>query len=119
MAWAVTWRTTDQHLLASSIFGVDITEVYSPVRVHAVVAQFGLTAGFSMDLTKGWDFSKDEHMARAMKNMRQEEPYYVIGSPPRTMFSLLQVKGNDQEWFDRLQDKLEEPKKHIELCCLL
>ena len=37
---SVTWGKFDQHIRASVIFGVDITEVYSPVRVNAVAVKF-------------------------------------------------------------------------------
>ena len=44
----------DQRTLTAAISGVDITEVYSPVRVAAVAAKFGLTPGTSFDLKNGW-----------------------------------------------------------------
>ena len=76
-----------------------------------------------MDLTNGWEFSKDDHRARASKKI-QEEPYCTIGSPPCTMFSLLQelakaVKGIDKEWLDKHNGKLEETTNHTECYCLL
>ena len=99
---SITWSKTDPYILPSAILVVDVTEVYSPVRVNAVAARFCLTAGSSMDFTNGWDLSKHEHRAKALKNIQQEEPYCIIGSPPCTVISLLQeltkaVKGNDQD----------------------
>ena len=49
----------DKQRLTAAISGVDITEVYSPVRVAAVAAKFGLTPGTSFDVTNGWDLSKN------------------------------------------------------------
>ena len=51
----------DRKILASAILGVDVTEIYSPVRVAAVAAKFGLKQGSSFDLTTGWDFTIKEH----------------------------------------------------------
>ena len=93
----------DARILSSVILGVDLTEVYSPVRVAAVAAKFGLRPGSSLDLTNGWNFSKSEHRRRALLKIKEEDPYCVIGSPPCTMFSMLQeltkaVKKDDPEW---------------------
>ena len=57
----------ERKILAAIIMGVDIVEVYSPVRVAAVAARFGLTAGSSFDLTNGWDFDRDDHKAAAWR----------------------------------------------------
>ena len=61
----------DKRILTAAISGVDITEIYSPVRVAAVAAKFGLTPGTSFDLTNGWDFSKDSHRTEAWKLIKE------------------------------------------------
>ena len=43
----------DNHIIASVILGVDITEVYSPERVNEVAKRHGLVPGTSLDLTNG------------------------------------------------------------------
>ena len=65
----------DRHILRSVILGVDLTEIYSPVRVAAVASKFGLRAGTSFDLTNGWNFSDPRHRAAAWKRIKQEDPY--------------------------------------------
>lgn len=93
----------ERRIVAAAIFSVDITEVFSPVRVTEVAAKYGLVPGTSFDLTNGWDFSIGEHRTRAWKHIKKEDPYCVIGSPPCTLFSMLmelvktQHKG-DPEW---------------------
>ena len=77
----------DNHILASAILGVDITEVDSPERVNDVARRHGLTAGSSLDLTKGWDFTKPEHRRAAWKRIKAEDPCMIIGSPRCTIFS--------------------------------
>ena len=60
--------------------GVDITEVFSPERVVMEAKKYGLSAGLSMDLTTGWDFTIKEHRQRARQHVRQQKPLLVIGS---------------------------------------
>ena len=55
----------ERRILSAAISGVEITEVYSPVRVAAMAAKFGSTPGTPFDLTDGWDFSKDSHRTSA------------------------------------------------------
>ena len=80
----------DRHILHGAILGVDLTEVYSPVRVAAVASKFRLRGGTSFDLTNGWNLSDPKQRAAAWKRIRDEDPYCIIGSPPCTMFSALQ-----------------------------
>ena len=49
----------DRKIIAATIVGVDITEVYSPERVAEVAKRYGLVAGSSTDLTAGFDFTKE------------------------------------------------------------
>ena len=41
--------------------GADVTELYSPNRVNAMCADYGLQPGSSLDLTNGWDLSLKGH----------------------------------------------------------
>ena len=49
---------TDKTILGKMLQGSDVLELYSPVRVNAVAAKFGLSPGMSLDLTNGYDFGK-------------------------------------------------------------
>ena len=56
-----TWTCSpklDRKILASVLMNVDVTEVYSPIRVSELAAKFGLVPGSSLDLTNGWDFEE-------------------------------------------------------------
>ena len=46
----------DARILSSVVVGVDLAELCSPIRVAAVAAKLGLTAGTSFDFTNGLDF---------------------------------------------------------------
>ena len=44
-----------------------------------------------------WDFTKPQDRKRAWERIRAEEPFLVIGSPPCTMFSRLQLNLNTKK----------------------
>ena len=69
---------------------VDIAEIYSPPRVTTVALKFGMKTGLAMDLTTGWDFTRQEHREAAKEYRRRVKPRLLIGSPMCTMFSTLQ-----------------------------
>ena len=69
----------DGKILAACILNVDITEVYSPTRVNAVAAKFGLVPGNSLDLTNGWNFDLQEHRNKAWAMIAKTKPYLLIG----------------------------------------
>ena len=71
----------DRKILTAAIICVDITEVFSPERVAQVARKFGLSAGSSMGLTKGWDFNREGHKREAWNKVREEAPILLIGSP--------------------------------------
>ncbi len=105
-----------------------VVELYSPPRVTAgmprrgvsssaatrgvsssAASPGGLVAGPTFDLHAGvngarWDFTKPLDRKRAFDQIRAEEPFLVVGSPPCTMFSSLQntnKRKGTAEWKDR------------------
>ena len=105
----------------TAISGVDITKVYSPVRVVAVAAQSGLTPGRPFDLTNGWDFNEDYHRTSAWKSIKEQDPYCINVSPPCTMSSMLQgltksVKNHDPAWCKRHKE-VGQATRHIDFRC--
>ena len=70
--------------------GPDIVEMFSPPRTTKVGKGLGLEAGEAMDLITGWDFSREDDRRRAWRYIKAERPKLIIGSPPCTMFSVLQ-----------------------------
>jgi hypothetical protein len=76
-----------------------VSELYSPPRVTATLPKKGLTAGSTFDLLAdeagiAWDFTRPQDRKRAWERIRAEKPFLVIGSPPCTMFSRLQLNLN-------------------------
>ena len=70
----------NNHIIASAILGVDITEVYFPERVNDVAKRRELTPGSSLDRTNGEDFTRPEHRRAAWRKIKAEDPYLIIGS---------------------------------------
>ena len=89
---------------------VDIAEMYSPRGVTDEAKNFGLTAGEAMDLTTGWDFTKEENRSRAMKYIEVNKPKLIIGSPMCTMFSQLQRMTG---WSAEKQRRWTEDRRHL------
>ena len=117
-------NSVDRRIIAASLMGVDITEVFSPERVAQVARRYGLVAGTSFDLTNGWDFTLEDHKRKAWMKIREESPYLLIGSPPCTYFSMLQELNIAQHkdkpgWLEKHEMEKAKAVKHIEFCCSL
>ena len=111
----------DLEIMTKLLMNVDITEVYSPERVNKIAAKYKLKPGCSLDLTNGWDFTRKEHRRQAWKKITKEEPALLIGSPPCTMFSILQqlnlaMRAHDMEWVEKFRHKWKGVVQHIEFC---
>ena len=114
----------DHHIIASAIFRMDITEVYFAERVDDVAQRHRLTPGSSLDLISDWDCTKKDHRRAAWKTIKAEDPYLIIGSPPCTLFSLLQQihfsnNKNKEGWMDEFNRRNVDAIEHIEVCCMM
>ena len=75
-----------------------VAELYSPPRVTAELGSLphmSLVGGPTFDLRKdangvAWDFRRADHRRRAREQIREEQPFIVIGSPPCTDFCMVQ-----------------------------
>lgn len=65
-------------------------EFYSPPRVALPLRRTGFFARYSFDLMTGYDFLKFEDRARALRLYEAHAPFFVMLSPPCTMFSKMQ-----------------------------
>jgi hypothetical protein len=87
-----------------------ISELYSPPRVTALLPKLGLVAGSTFDLCAdvagvAWDFTRPDDRRRALERIRAEEPFLVVGSPPCTMFSRLQLNLNAKKMGKEVWEK--------------
>ena len=97
--------------LVQALLRVDVAEAFSPPRVTEEAKKFGLAAGEAMDLSTGWDFTRERDRQRARQYVEEHMPRLLIGSPPCTMFSTLQRMT---PWSHRKQNKWLAHKKHVE-----
>ena len=72
-------------------------EIYSPPRINAVAAMWGLLPGWSIDFTiddpddgKPWDFNCKDKRDKALGMVLGKRALLLIGSPMCTAFSRLQ-----------------------------
>ena len=101
----------------------DVSEIYSPPRIVEMAREFGLKAGFSLDLScpepNGyvWDFSKKECRKRARKKVNTEKPYMLIGSPHCGPWSSLQnLNMTTPEGRAKVEDMRKKEKVHLKFC---
>jgi len=71
----------------------DLWELFSPPRVVAVGAEFGLK-GRSFDILQGWDLTDPLLQRKILCDLEKFRPKVVIASPPCTMFSRLTTLWN-------------------------
>ena len=83
-----------------------VSEIYSPPRVTREIGRSRgshLMAGFALDLTVvdpddglPWDFTSPAKQAKARKMLREQKPYFLIGSPMCRQFSTWQALNNSK-----------------------
>ena len=104
-----------------------VSEVYSPPRIAEMAKQFGIAAGFSLDLTQvdphdgqPWDFSIPEKRRRALKMVEDSKPFMLILCPMCGPFSALQSFGfgklDEDEQLRRMSNAMIHIKFAVELC---
>ena len=100
----------------------DVAELFSPPRLCARAARFGLVPGFSHDLRTQMDLSTFEGRARSWSELCSTKPKVLVASPPCTWFSTMQNlnKGHYSEdvWARREQLAMSE-LSFAALCCKL
>ena len=114
----------DKKIIASILRGSDLTEVYSPERIVQACRQYDLRPGRSMDIRTGYNFDLAADRKRAVDQINADKPTILVGSPPCTMFSVLQnlavaVNKDKPGWMEAWQRKLDQARRHIKFCCYL
>ena len=67
---------------------VNICEIFSPERVCARCELHGLVPGSSFDVHTGYDLGRYAVQREFEKAIDEEDPDFLIGSPPCTKFSI-------------------------------
>ena len=109
----------NRRIIAMMANGNDITEVFSPPRIAETAKEMGLTPGESMDIKTGWDFGKPSDRERAVEYIKMNKPFWVVGSPPCKLFSVIQrlnKRVHGREWTERFLERKKEAVTHLEFC---
>ena len=115
----------DRIIVSKLILGVDVTELYSPVRVAEACRRMGLKPGSSMDIRTGYDFNKRDDRNRAYRTLIEEDPEVLIACPPCTLFSSIQginVSKHGPQWEEDFLRRRKDAEAHLEFAakmCLL
>ena len=108
--------------------GPDVCEVYSQPRVvaEAGMRRFGQTQlkpGWSLDLTQvdpedglPWGLSDRKKVRKLWRLVKDGKPYCLICSPPCTMYCPLQAWNKSKFSAEEWEKKLQQARKHLQLC---
>ena len=84
--------------------------------------KYGLRGGWSLDLNHDdpitgtkWDLSLPNVQQKVLKMIREEKPQMIIGSPPCSLFSILQ-NGNPNNGSKELLEEYEKAKENVRFC---
>ena len=81
--------------LLGDLNGVDVAEIFSPLRFSKECGRFGLQPGLAADLLTNkpygtpWDLSMQADRKKLFGILEAEDPELLVGSPPCTVFSRL------------------------------
>ena len=90
---------TDDDNMVNSIMTIvrnHISEVWSPPRVTELPSEYGLSPGFSYDIQTDdetrhpWDFDRADMRSKCVRNMIEQTPHFLIGSPMCTALNAIQ-----------------------------
>eukprot|EP00973_Karenia_brevis_P062211 8652733-Karenia_brevis.AAC.1 len=104
---------------------MDVAEIYSPPRVTGYAKEFDLEGGWSLDLTtcdtdgEPWDFNRTEMRNRAIRNVLNDKPTLVIGSPMCTDFSSLMNWNWKRMNPVEAQERWSRSVSHLNFCATI
>ena len=102
----------------------DICEVYSPPRITEACIN-KVRPGWALDLTvkradgRAWDFSDQAMRNEATRMVVQDKPFCLIGSPPCTMFSVLQNGNRHRHGAEAWAAMMAVAQVHVDSCMKL
>jgi hypothetical protein len=100
-----------------------VSEIYSTPRITKMIKMLPsseVLAGFALDLTtcdtdgRAWNFDEEEMRTRARKKFEDEEPMFLIGSPPCTQYSPLQALSASKRNPEELRREQVKAAVHME-----
>ena len=112
-------------MLNMLINNMQVAEVYSPPRVVKMANEMGMRGGWSLDLTTTdedglpWDFNSIKMRNRATREIIQDKPLVVIGSPMCIEYSIVNRVNHCRMPKEVVEAKLRYARKHLEFCIRL
>jgi hypothetical protein len=104
---------------------IDVAEIHSPPRVTQRATQWGLKAGWGLDLTtedsdgKAWGFSKQGMQKRAINKINRDKPLLVTGSPMCTDWSTMIKLNWSKMGPDEKDRRTKVARRHLRFCVKL
>eukprot|EP00434_Breviolum_minutum_P004449 symbB.v1.2.003922.t1/scaffold210.1/size302740/13 len=83
-------RAEADHEKNLEVLAVGVSEVFSPPRISKEAERRHMRVGKAYDLKTGYDLKEEKDRRRMWKELHQDDPELVTGSPPCTPFSILQ-----------------------------
>ena len=83
-------RAEADHEKNLEVLAVGVSEVFSPPRISKEAERQHMRVGKAYDLKTGYDLKEEKDRRRMWKELHQDDPELVTGSPPCTPFSILQ-----------------------------
>ena len=113
-------RSIGLELMGLGIGKTDVAEIYNPERFTSRANEFGLKAGFAIDLeiqknAKGehWDLSRESDQRTLFKLQDEQKPALLIGSPPCDGFSPLQNLTKHKRSAEENERLRETGREHL------
>ena len=83
-----------------------MAEIFNPNRFGRKAKLFDLLPGTAFDLRTGWDLGSKSGRAECWARLLDEEPEFIVGSPPCGQFSSL-WDLHQGKWSDEMHAKYE------------
>jgi len=109
--------------LSCQVCAVDVMEIYSPKRFTEAAARYRLRPGVAVDLVEQkpdgsyWDLTKSEDVKEVERNVDEDKPELLTGSPPCHMFSQLQNIHWHKLNPEVREKRMKEALHHLHVSC--
>ena len=109
--------------LTLEVGSLDVTQIYSPARYCAMAGKFGLSAGVSADSEEvkpnggPWNLDKEEDVDEFMEMLEREDPFFLPGTPPCTVFSSLRNLSDYKRDPEVVEKERQIGRRHLWVAC--
>lgn len=107
-------------MLNTLITNMEVVEIYSPLRVVEMANKVGFRGGWSLDFTTNdedgmpWDFNDARIGNRAIREIVNDKPLVLIGSPMCTEYSTMNRINHSRVPRDEVEARLVYARRRFE-----